>query len=125
MKIETSDGDILDKISILELKKELIEDKAKLVNINKELNILYESCTELINNPKIKHLYINLKETNRKLWMIENSIRVKESKKEFDYEFTNLARSVYFTNDRRAEIKKEINTQLESKITEEKSYQKY
>jgi len=125
MKIETSDGDILDKISILELKQELIEDKNKLVNINRELNTLQESCIKLINNTKIKQLYRELKDTNRKLWEIENTIRIKEKNQEFDHQFITLARSVYFTNDKRAEIKKQINTLTQSNFVEEKSYEKY
>lgn len=125
MKIETSDGDILDKISILELKQELITDKTKLININKELDTLYESCRELLNNSKTKNLYIKLKETNRKLWTIENTIRIKEKNKEFDSEFIELARSVYYTNDERAKIKKDINVELKSLIIEEKSYENY
>lgn len=125
MQIETSDGDILDKISILELKQEFIKDQDKLKNVNKELEILKNSCEHLIRNESIRDMYRQLKQTNRDLWVIENSIRNKEKSKQFDSEFIELARSVYFTNDRRADIKKKINIYLKSEIIEEKNYQQY
>ena len=125
MQIETSDGDILDKISILELKQEFIKDQDKLKNVNKELEILKNSCEHLIYNESIADMYRQLKQINRELWIVENSIRGKEKSKHFDSEFIELARSVYFTNDRRADIKKQINIRLKSGIIEEKNYQEY
>lgn len=125
MQIETSDGDILDKISILELKQEFIEDPDKLKNVNKELAILRNTCRDLIHNESIAEMYEQLKLTNRELWKIENNIRAKEKQQQFDSEFIELARSVYFTNDRRADIKKQINIHLKSGIIEEKNYQQY
>jgi hypothetical protein len=120
-----SDGDLLDKLSILQIKLKFIEDPNKIVNINKEYLYIQTQTQDLLNNTKIISLYNDLKEINTKLWNIEDAIRIKESKKEFDQEFIRLARSVYFTNDQRANIKKQINTVTESEFIEEKSYKNY
>lgn len=125
MNIHISDGDILDKLSILELKQKFIKDEDQLYNIEKEFNYLKKKTKELLKNPNVMTLYINLKQINLQLWNIEDNIRIKEKEKQFDIDFINLARSVYITNDKRAEIKKEINILTQSKFIEEKSYEKY
>ena len=123
MKIEISIGEIVDKLSILQIKKNNIQDVIKLENINKE----YEYLNDVVfNELKIsKEDFFNLVLINENLWEIEDKIRFKERDKEFDNDFIELARSVYFTNDKRAEIKKEINLKYGSLFVEEKSYSKY
>ena len=122
MLIEVSTGEVADKISILVIKNEKITDQAKLANIQKELSTLVESFPAEI---LIDKLYNELCHVNIQLWYIEDAIREKERLKEFDEEFIKLARDVYFTNDRRATIKKEINIKYGSDIIEEKSYKPY
>ena len=116
-------GELIDKITILEI-KQIYMTGIKLKNINKEMkllkNILQEQNLE-INLDLIK----NLKKINKKLWEIEDNIRIKESKQEFDENFIKLARSVYIENDKRASIKKEINQKYNSDLVEEKSYKNY
>tara|TARA_B100000945_G_C20151317_1_gene488683 strand:- start:270 stop:671 length:402 start_codon:yes stop_codon:yes gene_type:complete len=116
-------GEIIDKITILEIKKENMIGR-KLNNINKELEYLKSA----LKDQKLEidqTLVENLKEVNNNLWIIEDNIRIKESKQEFDKDFIELARSVYQENDRRASIKRELNKKYNSEIVEEKSYQKY
>jgi hypothetical protein len=123
MKIEISIGEIVDKLSILQIKKNNIQDVIKLENINKEHEYLNDV---VFNELKIsKEDFFNLVLINETLWDIEDKIRFKERDKEFDNDFIELARSVYFTNDKRAEIKKEINLKYGSLFVEEKSYSKY
>ena len=116
-------GELIDKITILEI-KQIYMTGTKLKNINKEMkllkNILQDKNLE-INIALIK----NLKNINKNLWEIEDKIRIKESKQEFDEEFIKLARSVYIENDKRASIKKEINQKYNSDLVEEKSYKNY
>ena len=116
-------GELVDKITILEIKKNKLQN-SKLKNVLKELSYL----RELIEKHKIDitdDLFFQLKEVNLSLWNIEDQIRIKEKNKEFDNTFIELARSVYFKNDKRAEIKKSINLLFNSEITEEKFYSEY
>lgn len=124
MKIEVSDGEILDKFSILAIKSEKIQDQTKLANIHKELSFLHIVYNEIINkHTNVINLYSDLIQINKKLWDIEDNIRLKEKKLCFDEEFVNLARNVYKSNDERARIKKEINLITQSNVVEEKSYE--
>lgn len=124
MKIEVSIGEIVDKLSILQIKKDNITDEVKLENINKEYVYLHEIVFSKL---KINYNddYSKLLDVNKSLWIIEDKLRDKERDKSFDDDFIQLARSVYFTNDKRAEIKKEINITYGSLFVEEKSYSNY
>ena len=123
MKIEVSIGEIVDKLSILQIKTELIKDESKLINVKKEYDYLYDI---VFNDMKIQEPdFLELLNVNKKLWIIEDDIRDKEHSKEFDNIFIELARAVYFTNDERAEVKKGINLKYGSEFTEEKSYNPY
>jgi hypothetical protein len=127
MKIEVSNGEILDKITILVIKSKMITDPIKLKNINNELDELIPFL-DLVgheSNVTVNSLIKELQAINEKLWVIEDKLRDKEKLKEFDDEFIQLARGVYFTNDERARIKKNLNEVTNSKLVEEKSYQKY
>jgi hypothetical protein len=127
MKIEVSNGEILDKITILLIKSKKITDQTKLKNINNELNELV-SFLDIVGyktNVTVYDLVTELEIVNEKLWVVEDKLRDKERSKQFDEEFIQLARSVYFTNDERARIKKRLNEVTYSKLVEEKSYQKY
>ena len=125
MKIEISTGELVDKITILELKlKNIKNDEEKLRNVKNEYDILTKSLNET-NITSESELYKKLFEVNKKLWNIEDDIRIKEKKKEFDEEFIELARSVYFTNDIRAKLKREIDVVTGSNIINEKSYEDY
>ncbi len=126
IKIELSVGELLDKITILQIKSERIDDKAKLENINKELSVLqslWEASSYSQNN--LDEETQELKSINEELWDIEDKIRDKEREQAFDQEFVELARSVYFTNDKRADIKHVINSKTGSELIEEKSYSDY
>ena len=123
MKVEVSNGEILDKLSILEIKLDNVKDESKLENIGREHTALSLMAGHIPASPL--ELYNDLKSVNQELWDIEDRIRVKEKNKEFDQEFIALARSVYQTNDKRAEIKKEINLHTGSNLVEEKSYEDY
>ena len=127
MKVEISNGELLDRISILELKILKIEDKEKLVNIHKEFNILNPLVIELFENydSQLQNHYLELAKINGELWDIEDWIRDCEREKRFDKEFVELARSVYITNDKRCEVKKLINLMTSSGLVEEKSYKEY
>ena len=127
MKIEGSNGELLDKISILELKMLKIEDEDKLSNIKKEFYTLNPLCVKLFEEygAKMQNLYLELAKYNGQLWDIEDWIRDCEREKRFDAEFIQLARSVYVTNDRRSKVKKEINILTNSELVEEKSYKDY
>lgn len=124
--VPVSPGELLDKITILEIKADRITDTEKLQNVETELQLLTEVWNQsLADNNTVKQLKRELKTTNICLWDIEDQIRNKEARKEFDQEFIELARSVYLQNDKRAEVKKQINVILGSKILEEKSYAEY
>jgi hypothetical protein len=123
MKIEVSIGEIVDKLSILKIKTDFIKDEEKLNNVKKEYDYLYDI---VFNEMKIEQSdFFDMVSINQKLWKIEDDIRDKERNKTFDDEFIELARSVYFTNDERAEVKKLINLKHGSLFVEEKSYSNY
>ena len=123
---EISAGELLDKISILEIKLERIKDKNSQEEIIKEYNILKETQNSSIEfTDKIQELFESIKETNLNLWEIEDKIRICEKNKDYGKNFIELARGVYFTNDKRSKIKSEINKILGSNIKEMKQYVKY
>ena len=124
--VQTSPGEFLDKLTILEIKSERMSDAAKLANVRRELALLRETWgASPLSARDVSTLVAQLKQVNEALWDIEDRIRVKEAAKAFDAEFVELARSVYVTNDRRAAIKRELNVALGSEILEEKSYERY
>lgn len=125
MLVEISNGELLDKLSILELKLMKLTDPNQLKNIEVERSILLEAAKPFWHNPDIYEFYMQLMTVNEKLWDIEDAIRAKEAKQEFDNEFIELARSVYFTNDDRSAIKRAINKDTGSQLVEEKMYAKY
>ncbi len=121
---EISYGELIDKITILTIKSQRITNEEKLKNVRTELASLQNTCNHFIGSRSdIAELQKLLQKINEALWDIEDAIRVKERKQEFDDEFIAIARSVYITNDRRCAIKKQIDTLLGSHITEEKSYE--
>tara|TARA_B100001123_G_scaffold2550_1_gene3425 strand:+ start:65 stop:466 length:402 start_codon:yes stop_codon:yes gene_type:complete len=123
---EISAGELLDKISILEIKLQKIQDKNNLDEIKKEYNILIKIQNSSIEfTDKIKNLFKEIKEVNINLWEIEDKIRICEKNKDFGKNFIELARQVYFNNDKRAKIKLEINEILGSNIKEVKQYASY
>ena len=120
---EISAGELLDKITILEIKKEKIKDTQKLMDISKELSSLKKTSDEKIpDKSEINNLIINLKQINLKLWDIEENKRLAEKNQKFDEKFIKLSREVYKTNDERAKIKLKINEILGSNIKEVKSH---
>ena len=126
IEVKISYGELFDKISILEIKKNKLTNNDDLIKINYELTLLQKKLSESkINSSLIATLSQNLQDINLKLWNIEDEIREKERNKKFDEEFIKLARNVYITNDTRAKIKNEINKKLNSKVFEIKSYEKY
>ena len=126
IKVVLSVGELIDKITILQLKMKFIKNKEQLKNIRNELGTLKPLLKENnLETPKINELFAELYKINLKLWKIEDNIREKERQLDFSDEFISLARSVYFTNDKRADIKKKINLISGSKLIEEKSYTKY
>ena len=125
IKTPISLGELVDKISILIIKKKNIEDNIKLDLINKELDLLNNTINKVVKEEIIRDYLNQLIDINFKLWQIEDDIRDCERKKNFNENFVQLARSVYITNDKRAEIKLKINKQFGSKIVEVKSYNKY
>ena len=118
-------GELVDKISILHIKNRNIKDNEKLLLVKEELSLLQQILNDHVNNDQIKPFLDSLIEINSKLWVIEDDIRDCERDRNFDQKFIDLARSVYFTNDKRSEIKLEINKKFGSKIVEVKSYEKY
>ena len=126
VSVPISLGELLDKISILEIKNKKILDKSKILNIKKELNGLKKVIDELhINLSETNGLYDKLYNINLILWEIEDSIRVLEKNEDFGEKFIELARAVYKTNDQRFEVKNDINKLFNSEYVEEKSYEDY
>jgi hypothetical protein len=126
IKVPISPGELIDKITILEIKAANISDAVKLANVKVELQLLEDTWRNSgYAGSNIDAEWQRLREINKKLWDIEDAIRDKERERKFDQEFIELARAVYITNDERAAVKKQINTKLGSKIVEEKSYAKY
>ena len=124
--VEVSVGELLDKISILEIKKEKIKDPKKLRFVNEEYNILKEQLNQNVkSDDKLISLFKSLKEINEKLWFIEDDKRLCEKDSNFGEKFVKLSRDVHFLNDDRARIKLEINSHSGSKIREIKEYTKY
>ena len=118
-------GELVDKISILMIKKKNITDPKKLIFIKNELTMLESTLKEVIQDSNINFYLDELIKINSKLWKIEDDIRDCERNKTFDQKFIDLARSIYITNDRRSEIKLQINNNFGSKLVEVKSYEKY
>ena len=126
IRVPVSSGELIDKISILKIKRKKIVNKSKLQNINKELSLLNKIYkNNFQKNKKILLYEKKLIKINKKLWDIEDKIRLLESKRNFNQEFIELARSVYINNDKRSEIKKKINILTGSYLVEEKSYKSY
>lgn len=124
--VEVGPGELIDKITILQIKSERISDAAKLVNIRYELDVLSTARNEnLENSDELQKLESDLKTVNESLWEIEDDIRQCEADKNFGYTFIKLARAVYITNDKRAALKKDINLLAGSAIVEEKSYTEF
>lgn len=123
MKIEVSNGEIIDKLTIIQIKLERISDEAKRGNLSREYTVLKEASETILTTED--PLYKDLYEVNCKLWDIEDKIRDLERKKDFGNDFIETARSVYFINDKRSEIKRAINIRTSSGLIEEKSYEKY
>ena len=126
IKIDVAYGELLDKISILEIKSERITDAGKRRNVDRELALLNDVWRAAhVDHAAVAAMQRELKSVNEALWDIEDAIRDCERRQEFGSEFVRLARSVYQTNDRRAELKRRMNDALGSDLTEEKSYQAY
>ena len=126
IQVPISPGELLDKITILQIKSERIEDPAKLANVNTELEMLTRVWAQSVDSDdEIEALTARLKSINEALWEIEDEIRDEERNKRFGDRFIELARAVYVTNDERADAKKQVNLHLNSTIVEEKSYKDY
>lgn len=123
IKVEVGEGELIDKITILEVKLARISDPAKLKNVRHEYEVLEAtSKAEIPPSVELDALRAELKSINEELWVIEDDIRICEKRSDFGAEFIRLARAVYFTNDRRATVKRRINDLLGASIVEEKSY---
>jgi len=124
--VEVSVGELLDKLTILEIKQEKIKDPEKLKYITDEYNVLKEQLSKNVkSSSKLDELFISLKKINAKLWVIEDNKRLCEQKSDFSDEFIKLSRDVHFLNDQRAKVKLEINKITGSKIREIKEYTSY
>jgi len=123
--IRISDGELLDKYSILDIKLKNIKDEVKKLNVKKEFDYLHSKILRFKMNKKYTKLLNKLVKVNKKLWKIEDDIREKERLKKFDEGFIHLARQVYLTNDLRFSIKNQINSLSRNSFKEEKSYKKY
>ena len=125
ISIPVSVGEIIDKLSILRVKKTKIKDELKLEFINKEFELLYNLSSTYLNSFEIETIYHDLVKVNSNLWDVEDKLRIFESEQKFDSEFVSLARKVYFINDERFRLKNEINLITNSEIREVKDYVKY
>lgn len=126
LTVQTSPGEFLDKLTILEIKAERMRDEAQLANVRRELDLLRATwAASPLSARDVAAPLAELKRVNESLWEIEDRIRAKEASQRFDADFVELARSVYRTNDRRAAIKRELNLALGSDLLEEKSYTGY
>ena len=127
MKVEVSNGELLDKLSILEIKLKNITDEEKLVNIQNEFDVLNPLAEDIFDNndSDLQNHYLELENINSQLWKIEDDIRECERNKDFGEKFVGLARDVYITNDKRCEVKKIINISTGSELVEEKGYEEY
>jgi hypothetical protein len=125
LSVPVSVGELIDKLSILQVKKIKVTNPDKLLFINKEYDLLYEMSSEFLQRKDILQIYDDLINTNLKLWEVEDELRVIESTKNFDETFTELARSVYYTNDERFRLKDKINSLTNSEIKEQKDYKEY
>ncbi|HTA66233.1 MAG TPA: DUF6165 family protein [Xanthomonadaceae bacterium] len=126
ISVPVSYGELLDKIAILQIKSERMDDPVKLANVRRELDALEASwMAHPVAQQGIAELRAQLKAVNERLWAIEDDIRICEKRQDFGAEFIRLARAVYFENDERARIKREINLAMGSQLVEEKSYQDY
>lgn len=125
VSVPVSVGEMIDKLSILQVKKQKITNEEKLVYVNKEFELLYNLSSTYLNEPVIESLYHQLVQVNSSLWDVEDKLRVLEKEQRFEGEFVSLARKVYFTNDERFRLKNEINSNTSSEIREVKEYVKY
>jgi len=126
IKIDVSPGELIDKITILQIKADKIRDISKLENVNKELELLTKSLYQSVKMTNELTLIMDeLQQVNETLWVIEDKIRLQEASRKFDTDFIDLARSVYKENDKRANLKRKINNALGSGLIEEKSYSAY
>jgi hypothetical protein len=125
LSVPVSVGELIDKLSILQVKKIKVINPDKLIFINKEYDLLYEMSSEFLQRKDILQIYDDLINTNLKLWEVEDELRVIESTKNFDDTFTELARLVYYTNDERFRFKDKINSLTNSEIKEQKDYKEY
>lgn len=126
LRISVSHGELIDKITILQIKVERIGNADKLKNVRRELDVLAKIWAEHVeSSPRLHALIAGLKDVNEQLWEIEDLLRHKEAEKAFDKDFIELARKVYYTNDRRAVLKREISELLGSALVEEKDYVDY
>jgi hypothetical protein len=124
--VPVSWGELLDKVTILEIKRERLTSEASAANVRRELAQLCAFAQQALElNPEVAGLKSELRRINETLWQIEDDIREKEAAKSFDAEFVRLARAVYHNNDQRGRLKQKINTLLKSGITEEKQYSRY
>ena len=123
--VPVSVGELIDKLSILHVKKIKISNEEKLTLVNKEFELLYNLSSVHLDSPEIESLYHQLCDINEKLWDVEDKLRVLETEKRFEGEFVDLARKVYFTNDERFRLKNEVNLITDSEIREVKEYVKY
>lgn len=126
IRIEVAPGEVIDKLTILEIKRERIEDEGKRRNVSHEHDVLTRDLAAAVSEtPELRDLRAQLRAINETLWQIEDDIRECERRKDFGNAFIELARAVYHTNDKRAAVKRRINELLKSDIIEEKSYAAY